>query len=138
MVASGNGARFNATEVRGPKVQVKQRADGSWGGTLQSGGKSVPIDSTFEGGRFNGANIRMSIERKDGKTTIVGSFQDQLFRFELTASEILVRTPSRSQNYLSLGPPGEYGGAQSLHLEGEAQQLPPTPAFALAMLGSFI
>lgn len=138
VVASGNGARFTATEVRGPRVQVKQRSDGSWGGTILFGGKSVPIDATFEGGRFTGSNIRMSIERKEGKTTIVGSFQDQIIRFELTAQTIIVRTPSRSDNYGALGPPGEYGGSQTMHLEGEAQQFPPTPAFALAMLGSFI
>jgi len=138
VVASGNGARFNATEVRGPRVQIRQRADGSWGGTIYLAGKQVPIDANFEGGRFNGANIRMSIERKEGKTTIVGSFQDQIVRFEVTANDIMVRTPSRSENFSRLGPPGEYGGSQSLHLEGEAQQFPPTPAFALAMLGSFI
>ncbi|HSP19752.1 MAG TPA: hypothetical protein VLQ79_09565, partial [Myxococcaceae bacterium] len=138
VVASGNGARFTAVEVRGPRVQVKQRSDGSWGGTIQSGGKSVPIDANFEGGRFNGSNIRMSIERKEGKTTVVGSFQDHIIRFEVTKNEIIVRTPARSDNYVALGPPGEYGGTQSVHLEGEAQQFPPTPAFALAMLGSFI
>ena len=138
VVASGNGARFTATEVRGPRVQVKQRSDGSWGGVIHSGGQAVPIDATFEGGRFTGSNIRMSIERKEGKTTIVGSFQDNIIRFEVTAETIIVRTPSRSDNYARLGPPGEYGGTQTVHLEGEAQQFPPTPAFALAMVGSFI
>jgi hypothetical protein len=39
---------------------------------------------------------------------------------------------------VKLAGPGEYGGPQSLKLEGEAQQAPPTPAFALAMLGAFI
>jgi hypothetical protein len=138
VVASGNGARFTATQVRGLRVQVKQRSDGSWGGTIYSGGKSVPIDATFEGGRFTGSNIRMSIERKEGKTTIVGSFQDNIVRFEVTAETLIVRTPTRSDNYAALGPPGEYGGSQTVHLEGEAQQFPPSPAFALAMLGSFI
>lgn len=138
VVASGNGARFTATEVRGLRVQVKQRSDGTWGGVIYSGGKPIPIDATFEGGRFTGSNIRMSIERKEGKTTIVGSFLDQIIRFEVSADTILVRTPTRSDNYGRLGPPGEYGGSQTVHLEGEAQQFPPTPAFALAMLGSFI
>jgi len=138
VVASGNGARFNAVEVRGPHVQVKQRSDGSWGGVIFSSGVGVPIDATFEGGRFTGANLRMSIERKEGKTTIVGSFHDHIIRFEVTAVSMLVRTPTRSENYSSLGPPGEYGGQQTVHLEGEAQQFPPSPAFALAMLGSFI
>jgi hypothetical protein len=138
VVASGNGARFNAVEARGPHVQVKQRSDGSWGGVIYSSGLGVPIDATFEGGRFTGSNIRMSIERKEGKTTIVGSFHDHIVRFEVTVDEILVRTPTRSENYSRLGPPGEYGGPQTVHLEGEAQQFPPSPAFALAMLGSFI
>ena len=39
---------------------------------------------------------------------------------------------------MKLAGPGEYGGPQSLTLEGEAQQMPPTPAFALAMVGAFI
>lgn len=138
VVASGNGSRFNAVEVRGVRVAVKQRSDGTWGGTIQSGAKSVPIDATFENGRFTGANIRMSIERANGQTTIVGSFQDKIVRFEVTAEEIRIRTPTKSDNYARLEPPGEYGGPQTVHLEGEAQQAPPTPAFALAMLGAFI
>jgi hypothetical protein len=138
VVASGNGARFNATEVRGVRIAVKRRSDGTWGGTVYSSGKQVPIDATFENGRFTGSNIRMSIERANGQTTIVGSFQDKIIRFELTPDEIRVRTPSKSENYVSLGTPGEYGGPQPMKLEGEAQQAPPTATFALAMLGSFI
>ena len=138
VVASGNGSRFNAVEVRGVRVAVKQRSDGTWGGTVQHGGKSVPIDATFEAGKFTGANIRMSIERQGGQTTIVGSFQDTIVRFEVTADEVRVRTPTKSENYVRLGPPGEYGGPQTMKLEGEAIQAPPTPAFALAMLGAFI
>jgi len=138
VVASGNGARFNSNQVVGVRISVRQRADGTWGGTISSGGKQVPIDATFEGGRFTGSNIRLSIERKAGQTTIVGSFQDNILRFEITADEIRVRTPTRSENYVRLGPPGEYGGPQTVTLEGEAQQAPPTPAFALAMVGAFI
>jgi hypothetical protein len=138
VVASGAGARFNANEVRGSRVKLKQRADGTWGGTIYSNGKNVPIDATFESGRFTGANIRMSIERVAGQTTIVGSFDNHIIRFEVTAEELRVRTPTKSNNYVRLGPPGEYGGPQTITLEGEAQQAPPTPAFALAMVGAFI
>ena len=42
----------------------------------------------------------MSIERKEGKTTIVGSFQDNILRFEVTAETLVVRTPTRSENYV--------------------------------------
>jgi hypothetical protein len=139
VVASGNGARFNATRVVGPKVQISQRPDGSWGGSIYgSSGSRTPIDATFQGGQFVGSNIRLSISREAGLTTVVGSFQDRIIRFEVTAAEIRVRTGSRSENYVKLEGPGEYGGPQSVKLEGEAQSAPPTPAFALAIMGSFI
>ncbi len=138
-VASGNGARFNANQVVGPKVSLSQRSDGSWGGWIRTAGISnTPIDATFQGGQFVGANIRLSISRDSGQTTIVGSVNDRIVRFEVTATEVRVRTGARSETYVKLAGPGEYGGPQSLTLEGEAQQAPPTPAFALAMLGAFI
>lgn len=143
-IASGNGARFNATRVVGPKVQINQRADGTWGGMLFGfAGTPTPIDATFQGGQFVGSNIRLTIVRENGQTRIFGSVQDRIVRFELNASEIRVYTSSsartgRSETYVRLGGPGEFGGPQSLTLEGEAQQMPPTPAFALAMVGAFI
>ncbi len=139
VVASGNGASFNANQVVGPKVHISQRADGSWGGTINAAGATpTPIDATFQGGQFVGANIRLSINREGGMTTIVGSVQDRIVRIEVTEPEIRVRTGTKSLNFVKLAGPGEYGGAQSMKLEGEAQQAPPTPAFALAMIGAFI
>ena len=139
VVASGNGASFNATQVNGPKVHVSQRSDGSWGGTINAGGATpVPIDATFQGGQFVGANIRLSINREGGMTTIVGSVLDRIVRIEVTEAEIRVRTGTKSLNFVKLAGPGEYGGAQSMKLVGEAIQAPPTPAFALAMVGAFI
>ncbi len=151
-VASGNGSRFNANHVFGPKVNLHQRSDGTWGGTIQAGGSSgfpggssapTPIDATFQGGQFVGANIRLTIIREAGYTRIFGSVLDRILRFEASATEIKVFTSSsartgRSETYVKLAGPGEYGGPQSLTLEGEAQQMPPTPAFALAMVGAFI
>src|SRR5262249_50317973 len=107
VVASGNGASFNATQVNGPKVHASQRADGSWGGTINAGGSfPTPIDATFQGGQFVGANIRLSINREGGMTTIVGSVLDRIVRIELTEAEIRVRTGSKSLNFVKLGPPG--------------------------------
>ncbi|HVP61737.1 MAG TPA: hypothetical protein VMT11_14335 [Myxococcaceae bacterium] len=143
-VASGNGARFNANRVQGPKVQFSQRSDGSWGGNIYgSAGRPVPIDATFQGGQFVGANIRLTINREGGQTNIFGTVGDRIVRFEVGPTEIRVYTSSttgtgRSETYVKLAGPGEYGGPQSLKLEGEAQQAPPTPAFALAMVGAFI
>jgi hypothetical protein len=138
-VASGNGSRFNATQVVGPKVQLSQRSDGSWGGIIRTSGSSqTPIDATFQGGMFTGANIRLSINREGGLTKIYGSVNDRIVRIEVSAIEIRVFTGARSETYVKLAAPGEYGGPQSLTLEGEAQQAPPTPAFALAMIGAFI
>lgn len=143
-VASGNGSRFNATHVRGPKVQINQRADGTWGGSIFGNASTpTPIDATFQGGQFVGANIRLTIIREGGQTRIFGSVQDRIIRFEVGPTEIRVFTGSstytgRSETYVKLAGPGEYGGPQSLTLEGEAQQFPPTPAFALAMVGAFI
>ena len=143
-VASGNGARFNATRVVGPKVQINMRSDGTWGGSIYGNAStSTPIDATFEGGQFVGSNIRLTIVREGGQTRIFGSVQDRIVRFEVGPTEIRVYTSSsattgRSETYVKLAAPGEYGGPQSLTLEGEAQQMPPTPAFALAMVGAFI
>ena len=138
-VASGNGARFNATQVVGPKVQLNMRSDGSWAGIIRASGLGdTPIDATFQGGMFTGANIRLSILREGGLTSISGSVSDRIMRIEVSATEIRVFTGSRSQTFVKLAGPGEFGGPQSLTLEGEAQQAPPTPAFALAMIGAFI
>jgi hypothetical protein len=63
---------------------------------------------------------------------------DRIVRIEVTEVEIRVRTGARSLNFVKLAGPGEYGGPQTMRLEGEAQQAPPTPAFALAMIGAFI
>jgi len=70
--------------------------------------------------------------------TIVGSVLDRIVRIEVTEAEVRVRTGTKSLNFVKLAGPGEYGGAQSMKLLGEAQQAPPTPAFALAMVGAFI
>ena len=143
-VASGNGARFNATRVVGPKVQINQRSDGTWGGMLYGNAATpTPIDATFQSGQFVGSNIRLTITREGGQTRIFGSVQDRIVRFEASDTEIRVFTSSsvhtgRSETYVRLPGPGEYSGPQSLTLEGEAQQWPPTPAFALAMVGAFI
>ncbi len=143
-VASGNGSRFNATRVVGPKVQLNQRSDGTWGGTIYGSSRTpTPIDATFKGGEFVGANIRLTITREGGYTQIFGSVQDRIVRFELGPTQIRVFTASstrtgRSETYVKLAGQGEYGGPQSLTLEGEAQQMPPTPAFALAVVGAFI
>jgi len=138
-LAAGNGAVFNATQVSGPKIHVKRRQDGSWGGTITgSTGSQVPIDCTFQNGQFVGSNLRLSIIRVEQQTTISGTFNDRIVRFEFTPTEIRVRTPSRSENYVKLPAEGEYGGPTTVKLEGEAQQFPPTPAFALAALGGFI
>ena len=138
-IAAGNGAYFNANQVAGPKIHVKQRQDGSWGGTITgSAGTQVPIDCTFQNGQFVGSNLRLTITRADQQTTISGTFNDRIVRFEFTPTEIRVRTPSRSENYVKLPAEGEYGGPTTVKLEGEALQFPPTPAFALAALGGFI
>lgn len=144
VVAAGNGARFNATRVQGPKAQFNQRSDGSWGGSVYgSAGRPIPIDATFQGGQFVGSNIRLNIVKEGQQTRIFGTLQDRIVRFEVSPTEIRVFTGSgtyqgRSETYVKLAGPGEYGGPQSLKLEGEAQQAPPTPAFALAMLAAFI
>jgi len=138
-IAAGNGAIFNANQVSGPKIHVKQRQDGSWGGTITgSAGTQVPIDCTFSNGQFVGSNLRMSISRADQQTTITGTFNDRIVRFEFSPTEIRVRTPSRSENYVKLPAEGEYGGPTTVKLEGEAATYPPTPAFALAALGGFL
>ena len=68
-VASGNGSRFNATRVVGPKVQINQRADGTWAGMLYGFASTpTPIDATFQGGQFVGSNIRLTIVREGGRS----------------------------------------------------------------------
>ncbi|HZW90049.1 MAG TPA: hypothetical protein VFF12_13285, partial [Myxococcaceae bacterium] len=98
-VASGNGARFNPNQVFGPKVNLHQRSDGSWGGTIQAAGTMTtssltPIDATFQNGQFVGANIRLNINREGGITHIYGSILDRIVRFEVSPTEIRVFTGS--------------------------------------------
>jgi hypothetical protein len=144
IVASGNGSRFNATHVQGPRAQFNQRPDGTWGGSVYGTGSTpIPIDASFQGGQFVGSNIRLNIQRENGETQVFGTIGERIVRFEVGPTQIRVFTGSttvqgRSETYVKLTGPGEYGGPQSLTLEGEAQQAPPTPAFALAMVAAFI
>jgi hypothetical protein len=48
----------------------------------------TPIDATFQGGEFVGANIRLTITREGGQTQIFGSVQDRIVRFELNPTQI--------------------------------------------------
>jgi hypothetical protein len=139
----GAGASFNANRVVGPKINVSQRGDGSWGGTIGASGVGTTggaeaIDATFNNGQLVGANIRLNINRAEGQTTITGQWKNRIVRFEVTADEVRVRTDTRSNNFPRVGGPGEYGGRAGVNLVGEAIVAPPTPAFALAMLGAFI
>jgi hypothetical protein len=139
----GAGASFNPTRVVGPKINVTQRSDGTWGGIIGANGTgsvggAEAIDATFSNGQLVGANIRLNIARADGLTTITGQWKNRIVRFEVTADEVRVRTDTKSNNFPRVGGPGEYGGRAGVNLVGEAIVAPPSPAFALAMLGAFI
>jgi hypothetical protein len=139
----GMGASFSSTRVVGPKINVSQRPDGSWGGTIGASGVGSTggmegIDAEFKDGALVGANIRLNIARSGGLTTITGQWKNRIVRFEVEADQLRVRTDTRSNDFPRVGGPGEYGGRAGVTLHGEAIVAPPTPAFALAMLGSFI
>jgi hypothetical protein len=132
VVASGNGASFNANQVVGPKVHIIATVRRELGRDHQRRRFDThPIDATFEGGQFVGANIRLSINREGGQTTVVGSVLDRIVRIEVTAT----RSGSGPARVLKFREARRTGGVRrrSVHeARGRGQQAPPTPAFALA------
>lgn len=130
-----SGASFNAHEVRGPKISVSQRPDGTWGGLIETS----PLDATFypDGSFKGGMALRMKVVKADNVLTITGQWRGRIFRFEVSPTQLMVRTDTRSMDF-PLTNPGTYGGFGEVQFTGDAAKAPATPEFALALVAAFI
>jgi hypothetical protein len=126
------GSTFDATRVVGPRVNMSQRGDGSWAGTLQDGS----VDASLYPNRLAGVDLTLTQEKKPDGVIITGQYQGRILRFEVDSQKFVARTPNRSFTLTKNGE-GTYGSG-ALKLTGDAAlPNPPWPQFALALVGAF-
>ncbi len=135
IVIGSMGASFDSVRVRKPNVNLTKRADGSWGGVIGNTGIDVSVTSK----RVTGVGLTLVLEESGGEkgTIITGQWKGSILRFEITAEQALIRTPTFSTT-LSRSSPNTFGSRGELVFKGEAALAePPWPQFALAMLAAF-
>jgi hypothetical protein len=155
-----HSASFDDNRVVGPNINVSRRSDGSWGGVAggigQSGSGSSPIDVSVNGTRLTGVDLTLSWEETPKGVSITGQFQGRIMRFEVSDTQVVVRSGgygalnagdiNRQGNTGASSPfsvtlprvDQEHFGNGNFILSGKASDLhPPEPQFALAMLGAF-
>ena len=129
-----SGSSFGPTRVVGPKVNMTQRSDGTWGGTMGD----QPIDADYKNGKLSGGpNLTLVISKVGDKTVITGQFKNRILRYEISEAGLMIRTDVRSVDYPKSSP-GTYGYAGEVKFLGEAEKAPLTPAFALAVASAFL
>lgn len=131
--AFGN-ATFDATSVRGSRINVSRRADGSWGGTLSD----YSIDVNVTARSIIGANLRLNVEQAADGYIITGLLDENQLRFEVKADHFLARTRTHGFSLPASGP-GRYGPLGEVRFEGVAASAsPPEPQVALALVAAFL
>lgn len=125
-------ASYSAHAVRGPRINIARRSDGSWAGEL----KGQAIDVSVHGDRVVGVNTHMKIEKKPHLLTITGQFNGRMFRFEVTPVHLMARTDTHSRDLPLTGPAGHYSEVTFTgNAVGENR---PEPQFAFALLSTFL
>jgi hypothetical protein len=142
VMAYGKSASFDAYRVRSPGCNLTKRTDGSWGGTFGDPDHQRGIDVSVDDAHVRGVDFNLNREdSKPGSLIITGQFQGRIFRFEMNATQVLVRTSATSLTY-----PGrvvgenvvKYGPMQNLELRGEAsKEVPPWPQIGFALMAAF-
>ena len=131
-------ATFDQYRVRGPRINLARRTDGSWGGTV----KEQPIDVTVDENTIRGVDLLLNrSDSKPGHVVITGQFQGSIMRFEFDEKEAKVRSGSLSNSFagrVEKDGVTKYGPSGPFVLTGEAGTMPPTwPQVGFALLGVF-
>jgi hypothetical protein len=139
-MAYGKSSSFDPYRVRGTQCNLSKRTDGSWGGTFGNEGRA--LDVSVDDAHVRGVDFNLNREdSKPGSLIVTGQFQGRIFRFEMNATQVLVRTSATSLTY-----PGrvvgenvvKYGPMQNLELRGEAsKEAPPWPQIGFALMCAF-
>jgi hypothetical protein len=136
--AYSQNATFDDVRVRGVRVNLAKRTDGSWGGTVADRAVDVSVDE----GHIRGVDFVVSREETVGSHNVItGQFQGRIFRFEWDENQALIRTGQKSLTY-----PGrvvseratKYGPRAEFELRGDAGlERAPWPQIAFALIGAF-
>ncbi len=136
--AYDQSASFDAVRVRGVKVNLSKRTDGSWGGTVAD----RPVDVSVDEGHVRGVDFIVSREETNGSHNVItGQFQGRTLRFEWDENQAIIRTGSKSLTY-----PGrvvaervtKYGPRAEFELRGDAGlERAPWPQIAFALIAAF-
>ncbi len=132
-------AAYDATRVRGPKVNMALTKDGKWGGTLE--GKDVLL--TVKPDRISGAGVNLQVSQDATALSVEGMISGIRIRVKATAKEITARVGNR-QVELARHPDGYWhlaGGPKAvgaIKLKGTADRVPevPMPQWIFALIGA--
>ncbi len=129
--------RFDTDVVEGPTVSMRRRKDDSWGGTLRGQATDVRV----EGSRLTGSALKGELARTKDSLRMEGLWNGTKFRFELTATKLVVRLGDSAADYLrqpdgTLRPESMAQGREG-RLTGSAAGLDaPVPQLLLALLAA--
>jgi hypothetical protein len=134
VVFLGGSAAWDQIRIVGPLINVSQRGDGSWAGTLNN----QIVDVNVYPSRAAGAYLTMTWDYKPDHQIVTAQWLGRLHRFEVHPDRFLFRGPSRSFTLQRRGG-AVFGPGGELKLNGEAhKQFPPMPQFGLALLATFL
>jgi hypothetical protein len=132
-------AAYDATRVRGPKINMALTRDGRWGGNVLN--KDVLLEVTP--GRISGAGVNLVVSRDAKTISVEGLFAGIRVRVKASRESFVARVGDR-QIESTRSPDGIWaltGGASRvavIRFKGTADRMPdvPMPQWILAVIGT--
>ncbi|MFT3835685.1 MAG: hypothetical protein QM723_01640 [Myxococcaceae bacterium] len=135
-------AEYDDCRVRGPRVNMTKRTDGSWYGTLFG----WDIEVTVNGRRLEsqkltevrqGSHRIRAFDVSEGDALVMDAELDHLkYHWELRADRV-VYGDGLAEQALTKNPDGSFGNPAQVRLEGDgAEGLPPWPQIAFALFAT--
>lgn len=133
IVLRNGGASFDEYRVVGPRINMSERPDGTWAGTIRDQVWDVSVTDT----EIRGVNIQLKLQRLKGGIIIRGLAEGGINHFEISPGGLLVSSP-RGSLTLPRYSPTSFGPDGQVKFVGEAgTEQPPWPQIAFALIGAF-
>ena len=132
-------AAYDATRVRGPKVNMALTKDGKWGGSIQ--GQDVLLD--VKPGRISGAGVNLVVSQDATTVSAEGLLSGIRVRVKATKDSFVGRVGNRqvecerrADGYWILR--GGPSGMAAIRFKGTADKMPdvPMPQWIFAIIGA--
>jgi hypothetical protein len=132
-------AAYDATRVRGPRVNMALTRDGRWGGNVLDADVILEVRPD----RISGAGVNLVVTRDAGTLAVEGLVSGVRVRVKATRDELVARVGQRQIECVR-SPAGTWvlrGGSQrveAIRLKGSADRIPdvPLPQWILALIGA--